>query len=447
MRTDDGGNSWTAISPASRPLFATAYSQSGSLVAVGQAGTTVASADGGHNFATISGSLGPAFRRVRATSPLVAYALGRAGALARTVDGGEHWSLLAPPLAGNLLDASFATVDRGYVLDNGGTLLRTDNGGASWRLLDIGTYLAPRALVALSPKNLLLIGPRGVRRSVDGGQSFFRVRQRAVASAALTAGGRVASFVFAYGPHALALSPDAGALWVSANVPGRGPTVVALDFVTVTDGYALTRDGRLWKTDDGANTWTELASLGTEVGTDLAFSDPDNGYVAVSDFGADSAGYVMRTSDAGITWRPQLVDSKQLLPGGLAASTTNIAYAIAGGGHLLATQRGGDTGKHSAISLAVHRRRPGRPGVISIAGTLTPAQGGERVVISRREGKSSRWLFRSATVSSSGHFTVFSRVTKTSIFVAQWSGDADHVGAGSPLVTVGVGKKFMRPSP
>jgi hypothetical protein len=80
--------------------------------------------------------------------------------------------------------------------------------------------------------------------------------------------------------------------------------------------------------------------------------------------------------------------------------------------------------------------------VIAINGTLTPAGGGETVLVSKREGRSSRWQFREVTVSSSGRFTVFTTLTKTTDFVAQWSGDDEHGGAGTPVVTVGVGRKF-----
>src|SRR5690349_8539183 len=108
-RSEDGGVSWTSVSPASRPLLAAGFSSSGSLVAVGDGGTTVASADGGQNFATISGNLAGAFTRVRASSALVAYALGADGALARTTDGGDNWVPLTPPFAADLLDVSFPT--------------------------------------------------------------------------------------------------------------------------------------------------------------------------------------------------------------------------------------------------------------------------------------------------------------------------------------------------
>jgi hypothetical protein len=108
------------------------------------------------------------------------------------------------------------------------------------------------------------------------------------------------------------------------------------------------------------------------------------------------------------------------------------------GAHLLATETGGDIGARSRLTLSIRRRRPGQPGVIALSGTLTPARGGETVVVSKRE-VDKHWLLREVTVSSSGHFTVFSDVTTTTQFVAQWSGDDRLAGAGSPLVTVRVG--------
>jgi hypothetical protein len=94
--------------------------------------------------------------------------------------------------------------------------------------------------------------------------------------------------------------------------------------------------------------------------------------------------------------------------------------------------------------LSVTRARPGRPGVIAINGTLAPAEGGETVVVSERVGRSSRWLFRTFTASSTGRFTVFANLTRTTRFVAQWSGDDERAGAGTNVLTVGVGKRFTQ---
>jgi photosystem II stability/assembly factor-like uncharacterized protein len=445
LRTDDGGSTWTAISPSTRALFASTYSASGSVVAVGEAGATVASSDGGHNFSSVGGELAGAFTRLRASSPLVAYALGQAGTLARTIDGGKGWSPLAPPAAGELLDVSFPTTDRGYALDRQGAVMRTDDGGASWHLLDIGTYLRPRAVLALDTGHVLLVGPRGLRRSETAGANFARVRDRTVATSKLRAAGKAGRLVFAFGPLRLVVSLDGGQTWQAANLPRPGKALVKADFVTESVAYALTRDGRLWKTVNRGGSWRELPALGSEVGTDLAFSDLNNGYVAVSQFGDNSYGYVMRTSDGGLTWRPQLIDRARIRPGALAAPGAQAGFAISGTNHLLATENGGDVGERSQISLSVRRRRPGRPGVIALSGTLTPALGGETVVVSERKGQERHWLFRYVTVSASGRFTVFANVTKTTRFVAQWSGDDTRAGAGSALLTVRIGTEFAKP--
>ena len=404
----------------------------------------MASADGGHNFAAISDDLTGRFTRLRASSPSVAYAWGRAGALARTTDGGEKWSSLTPPSGADLVDVSFPSTNDGYALDVQGSLMRTDDGGQRWRLLDIGTYLKPRAVLALDSTDVLLVGSRGLRRSDNGGFRFGRVRQELVAKLALVDGGTASGLVYAYGPRALVVSADRGVTWRAATLPKWGKNLVRVDFVTDSTAYALTRNGRVWKTVDQARHWHEISAIGTGLGTDLAFSDPANGYVAISQFGNDQHGYVMRTSDGGSTWRPQLLERARVRRGALAAPGPLAGFAISDVDHLLATSTGGDVGERSSVELSVRRRRPGKPGVIALSGRLTPARGGETVVVSKRE-IDEHWLLAEVTVSSSGHFTVFTQVTRPTQFVAQWSGDDTRAGAGSPLLTVNVAQTPPNP--
>jgi photosystem II stability/assembly factor-like uncharacterized protein len=435
LLTDDGGSSWASISPSTLPLYASAYSASGSVVAVGEAGATVSSADGGFNFSPIGGELGGQFTGLRAASPEVAYAFGRAGALVRTVDGGQTWAALSAPGAGDLVDLAFPTIRTGYVLDRHGNLMRTSDGGHTWQMLDIGTYLVPRAVLALDAQRLVLVGPHGVRRSLNGGFAFNRVGQRLVRRLALTAGGVTNGMLYAYGPHALVVSTDSGDSWHSATLPSRGTKLVKVVFADKSIAYALTRDGRVWKSPDRGLSWNEIAAVGTKFGTDLAFSDPDSGYVAVSQFDEDPHGYVLRTSDGGRRWRPQLVDRAAVRAGAVAAPGRLIALAVTGADHVLATDSGGDVGQHSEIELSTRRLRLAKPGVIALHGALTPAHGGEAVVVSKRPAHE-RWFAHEVTVSSTGSFTVFSYVARTTRFVAQWSGDDTRAGAGSTLLTV-----------
>ena len=131
------------------------------------------------------------------------------------------------------------------------------------------------------------------------------------------------------------------------------------------------------------------------------------------------------------------------MPGALDAQGPLAAFAVSNLNHLLATQTGGNVGQRSSIKLSIRRRRPGKPGVLAVRGTLTPAHGGETVVVAKRE-QGGHWRVREVTVSSSGRFTPFPYATRTTRMVAQWSGDDIRAGAGSRVLLVDVGQKVRR---
>jgi hypothetical protein len=59
------------------------------------------------------------------------------------------------------------------------------------------------------------------------------------------------------------------------------------------------------------------------------------------------------------------------------------------------------------------------------------------VAVMTRDVKTGRWsLVDAPRVSSTGTFTTSYQVSRTRQFVAQWSGDADHNGDGSPAITI-----------
>jgi hypothetical protein len=73
---------------------------------------------------------------------------------------------------------------------------------------------------------------------------------------------------------------------------------------------------------------------------------------------------------------------------------------------------------------------------VVVSGRLTPADGGEEIVVARLSG--GRWTTQRAIAASNGAFTTRWRLSRVSFFVAQVLGDADHVGAGTTAVKVSV---------
>jgi photosystem II stability/assembly factor-like uncharacterized protein len=445
LQTTDAGDSWNSVFLAgSSEVLATAFTSALGAVAVGSSGTIATSSDGGGSWAPISSELGGSFARLRGGPEFLAFAIGSNGALARTSDGGRSWSFTSVPTSEALVDVSFADATHGIVLDIAGTLFRTDDGGATW--LPVSSDIDAQAVLALSDNEILLVGPRGIRRSFDGGQTFEREGSRSMRRAVLFGIDFAEGALVAYGPTSLYTSRDGGTNWKKLGRPDHRP-LAEVDFVTPRVGFALGKGGRVWRTRNRGNSWRELLGTGTDGGLDLAFANEKEGYLATNDLyfakGDRRPDYVLRTVDGGLTWRPQLVSGSRDI-NSIAATGQSIDLMLSGGDQFFSTTTGGDLGARSSLTLTPHRKRLSKPRTITVRGRLTPADGGEQVIVSSTEADPRRrhgavdWRFKSVHVHLNGTFASRWRVRRTSVFVAQWTGDATHRGAGSKVLKVRV---------
>ncbi|HYM55722.1 MAG TPA: hypothetical protein VES97_10190, partial [Solirubrobacteraceae bacterium] len=459
VRTTDGGTTGALVSASEQNLLAVAFSTASNAVAVGQNGATVLSSDGGTTFPTqISHRLGAAFsKRIRiGQSPTDAYAPGQAGQIAATTNGGVSWSLLRVPTSAELVDVGFPTTEVGYAVNSDGTVFRTATSGLTWSILSSGGG-APTALLAPNANSVLLIGPRGVRRSTNAGASFAAVNATVVtghkhgkpvkaklASFNLSGGAQTAgTAVFAFGSDVLE-STNGGARWTLVPRPLPKRTVSAISFVSPTTGYEIS-SGRLFFTRNGGRSWKEILSVGSSAiggAAGLSFSSASTGYL-LSKFGG-AGKFPLRTSDGGRTWTPEI------LPTGITAvaAAGPVDYAAGGAGGLFQTTDGGLSANPSTLKLAISGARKlsvaklkKAGNRVHLAGRLSPAAGGEEVVISYISTGGS-WHSKAVTVTSSGTFAlVLSGIRASTSFVAQWSGNDLDSGAGTPAVQLTVTKK------
>lgn len=440
LRTTNGGDTGASVSPSTRKVFAAAFASGTRAVAVGASGTTVVSDTAGSTFAPVGGRLTGSYGRLRANSATTAYAAGLNGRIARTVDGGRTWSSVGVSTADTIVDMSFlpsGTV--GFSIDASGSAFRTNNAGASWRILNTGSAVRPRAVLAPDARRVLLVGPRGIRRSTDGGEQFSAVRSPAVRRAALGDVDRAGSAVFVFGTGALAVSSDGGRKFKSVRRP-KG-SIRDVDFLSRRTGYLVTTSGGLYVTRNGGRKWAEIVSAGTNDITDLAFSTPSNGFLSTPV--QDGSG-VLRTTDGGRTWQPQLVTQGDSLS--IAAAGRRVGFALESSGgspgvddRFFATNSGGNGGTASVLTIRANSRRVRRGAPVTISGRLRPAKGGEFVEVAMRSN--GRWTGKFVRVASNGTFTALFRARSESQFVAQWRGDDARRGDGTPALTVTIGAK------
>jgi photosystem II stability/assembly factor-like uncharacterized protein len=463
LRTTDGGTTIAAVDPSPRPIFAVTFATATNAVGVGEFGATVFSADAGSSTATpgfsgvgdrLAGAEGVTLNRLRATDSNLVHAPGDRGRVGRSTDGGKTWGTITVPTSQTITDVSFPDATSGYSIDTADAVRITNNGGAQWTPIDIGTVPSVNALHAVDRNTVILFSQQGIYRSTSaadtsgGGTTFEAIDNAKVRRTEFSDFDRAdGQTLYAFGPTSLWVSGDRGASWRTVAGPVKKPRYRRVDFVTAKVGYALTTDGRVWSTRNAGRKWTELVTTGTAEGYDLAFGDAKNGWLAIPSWGnGDEAGVVLRTSDGGKSWRPQAISSSQMSPGGLAATTATNAFGLAvadrRGADLFRTDTGGDLGDASTITLKPASKRLARAGRLRVTVQLSPGLSGARVALFSRSGKTARWtVVQDALTVGGGRLVVDTRVKADTEFVAQWLGDADRNGDGSPVVKVAVGKK------
>ena len=433
LRTVDGGETFTSIVPSADATFAVGFSGPARALAAGAFGSVEVSNDAGGTWAAVGSRIAGSFGVLSAVSADVAYAGGSQGVLARTKDAGQVWVNVSPPTDAQIIGLAGVAPDRMYVLAADQTLQRSDNGGLSYRLLDHGANGPLAALAALDSDTLLLVGFRGLIRSANGGETFAPVQDPDVRGRLLSKVSTAPGTVVVFGSRVAALSTDRGRSWARIRLP-RGRTIRDLDFGTSRIGMLLDGRGGLWRTGNQGRSWQLLPTLGTGGGRSLELVDARNGYVVVNRFGRlDQLGLVLRTADGARSWHPQLV-GKAVLDRVDSGGATD--YALGGGSTLYATAVRGDAGAPQTLTVSTRRRSVGRGTRVVVGGRLTPADGGEEIVVARLAG--GHWNVQVAQAASNGSYSTRWRLDRTSVFVAQVLGDADHAGAGTPALTVTV---------
>jgi hypothetical protein len=290
-----------------------------------------------------------------------------------------------------------------------------------------------------------------VRRSVDGGTSFTAATGKIAKKRVAQLDGAGGSTLFAWGGDSLWRTTDKGKTWTSVKVPKRiakvGRSLKAnvffidqVDFVNAKTGYLEGDDGRLFRTANTGKSWTELFSAGTTRIADLSFASAKKGYLVSREGNGPST--VLRTSDSGATWAPQVVVSDPIAAGGISAGPDGTDYLLAGATDLLFTTTGGGTGTPSTLTIKTAKTKLKKAATITVTGKLSPAQAGRVVTVSFLPAGSRIWQRTSVKTASTGSFTTSWKVRKgTNRFVAQWPGDELRAGDGSSVLTVTASKK------
>lgn len=290
--------------------------------------------------------------RSRSAGALVAVAVALAGATpagAAVQVGASGWQWGNPLPQGNTVSALSFAGPSGYAVGEFGTILATTDGGSTWAGVKSGTFTNLTEVQAIDANSLFAGGGCVGRRSDDGGATGVRVAFTPVESscsqplAAAWWVSELTGYLVLRDGTTLRTDNNGDTFAQKVAVPGTGATggraqVSDIRFLDANTGFAATGDGKIHRTTDGANSWTEVGSTQRAV-RKLLFLDATNA-IAVGD-----QSLFLVTGDGGLTWAPKAL----ALPGPQSlvdVSCANAATCVmaTGSNQLVRTTDGGETG-------------------------------------------------------------------------------------------------------
>jgi photosystem II stability/assembly factor-like uncharacterized protein len=306
------------------------------------------------------------------------YVVGNNGTILKTVDGGANWNALyyydtivatpdtvvMGPGTDSLNSVFCVNANNVYVVGRYGTILKTSDGGANWiRLYRVDTawfwpysifrdtisYLSGVFFTSLDTGYIV-----GSLRSAGSGISDGLYLKTTNAGMTWHIFKKYCNTLHSIYFPSKNIGFTVGDFGEFCNTNGAitachqtGYSLYSVFFTDTDIGYTVGHQGRILKTTNGGsdfNYQTFVINYYKPIFTSVYFPTSDIGYVAgyifVSSQYDIKHGIILKTTDAGLSWSTQLIDSLHAL-NSIYFTDSNTAYAVGKNGTILKTTNGG----------------------------------------------------------------------------------------------------------
>ena len=180
LATADGGETWTkqfSLPSAPGPLLDVLFLDARHGIAIGSYGAFYETTDGGHAWS--ARKILPEDRHLNAIVKVEGsrlLILGEAGTILASSDGGANWTSVASPYKGSLFGGVVARDGSVVAFGLRGRIFRSSDGGATWNAIADASQATLMGGVRLAGGEIVLTGAAGtVLASRDDGRSFAPV--------------------------------------------------------------------------------------------------------------------------------------------------------------------------------------------------------------------------------------------------------------------------------
>lgn len=332
-RTTNGGTSWTAVKIANKRVNGLDVNSAG-LVIAGTADSGLYRRPAGAATWTPanSGFLASRILSLIAdrSSPGVVHAGTESTGIFKSIDHGRSWQLLSSDLLLSNVNALAIDPKRPTIMFAGTSgVSRSTDSGATWR--SVGFFSRTNA-IEIDPvvTDVIYVGTdTGVSKSTNGGNSFAGASTglpsfTSVDALAIDPTSTMTLYAGVLG-QGLFKSTDGAVSWTKKSSGMTDPDVeaIVIDPTQPATLYVATNGGGVFKSTNGGENWSEANSgLPSKLTLSLALSkdDPRTLYTGTSGSG------VFQSTDAGGTWT-------QL--GGTSPASSLVALAVEPGGNVI----------------------------------------------------------------------------------------------------------------
>jgi len=224
-----------------------------------------------------------------------------------TSDGGAAWQRLAPPLAPASENTLFGGGGVAYAAsDASNQVFRSEDGGRSWQVLPNVQLREPNS----TPGGTMLFGSDptccglypALGESTDGGVTWRAFSQPFWFTPSLISfPSDQVGYVIPVHLQRLYRTDNGGASFrLVDEVP---QPLSAIDFVTATDGWAVTGSGMFYRITGGGTSWSvvSLPNLPPNRAMDASFLNAQVGMALFLRY-SDGAPFLLVTTDGGLQW-------------------------------------------------------------------------------------------------------------------------------------------------
>lgn len=265
--------------------------------AVGDRQSILKSIDGGNTW-SVSMLEGPEMNSVYYYDANNKWSVGEQGLIYFKGLSDSRWILIESPVSTNLNSVYFTSEQNGWITGDFGVLLKTSNQGRDWELVDLDINTVSLNSVFLNGRYGIITGDRGtILTTSDFGESWVQIDSESDSD--LVKGLITDDNMFiAIGTHGAYLSSqNNGNSWDYISDFESSSTLKSISFSSVEDGWVISQDGIMYKTDDGGASWVQKATFNGLTMNDIEFTSEATGWIIGDN------GVLLHTSDGGQNWR------------------------------------------------------------------------------------------------------------------------------------------------